>query len=150
MQRQQKKSIEELLLTIIVLFDLFLLFYWKLLYSIHGFLSFGNFSQVLNLTEVNQFIPFYNSNSNFGSIVSFPLGSMEYYAIDISMMFLPSTIFGLSLGTKIYILLASIIFGLSFFYFTSIFTYNYLSRLVGTLFFLFNPFTIQLYASECS
>ena len=145
--RLQKKSIEEFVLTTIILFDLFLLFYWKLLFNIHGFLSFGNFSQALNLAETNQFFPFYNPFSNFGSLVSFPLGKIEYYAIGISTMFFPSTILGLSLGTKLYILLASIIFGLSFFYFTSIFTRNYLARLVSTLFFLFNPFTIQLYAS---
>ncbi len=145
--RLQKKPIKELSLTIIVLFDLFLLFYWKLLFGMHGFLSFGNFSQALNLTEVNQSFPFYNPYSNFGSIVSFPLGSMEYYAIGMSTIFFPGIMFGLPLGTKIYIFLASIIFGLSFFYFTSIFTHDYLSRLASTLFFLFNPFTVQLYAS---
>jgi hypothetical protein len=142
-----KKSVEEFVLTIIILFDLFLLFYWKLLFNIHGFLVFGNFSQTLNLAEINQFFPFYNPFSNFGSIVSFPLGTTEYYAIGIFTTFFPSMILGLFLGIKAYIFITSIIFGLSFFYFTSIFTHNYLSRLVSTLFFLFNPFTIQLYAS---
>lgn len=142
-----KKPIEEFLLTTIIIFDLFLLFYWRLVFNIHGFLSFGNFSQTLNLEELNQFFPFYNPYSNFGSVVSFPLGAMEYYAIDISIWFFPGTILGISLGTKIYIFIASIIFGLSFFYFTSIFTHNYLARLISTLFFLFNPFTLQLYAS---
>lgn len=143
----QNRSIKEFGLTVIVLFNLFLLFYWKLLFGIHGFLSFGNFSQILNLTEANQFFPFYNPNSDFGSIVSFPLGFMENYALGMSIISFPSKILGLPLGTKIYIFLASIIFGLCFYYFASIFTYDYLARLVSALFFLFNPFTIQLYAS---
>ena len=143
----KRQSLKEVGTVVLVLTVAFTIFYFRLLFDIRGFLFFGNFSQTLNLAEVKGFFPFYNPFLNFGSFSSIPLGSLEYSAIEWSLIVFPSVIFGLAIGIKIYILLTSIIFGLSFFCFTSIFTQKFTARIIGTLFFLFNPFTIQLYAS---
>ena len=142
-----RQSLKELGITVLILAVAFTIFYFRLLFGINGFLSFGNFSQPLNLVEVKEFFPFYNPFSNLGSFSSIPLSPLEYSAIGWGLIVFPSVIFGLAIGTKIYILLTSIIFGLSFFYFASIFTRKFTARIIGTLFFLFNPFTIKLYAS---
>jgi len=141
-----QQSLREFGITILVLSVAFFLFYFKLFFGIKGFLEFGNFSQVLNFAELQEFFPFYNPFTNFGSVSPFPLGNIENSAIGWTLIMLPSIIFGLGVGFKIYIFLTSLIFGLSFYFFTSIFTRRFTSRLLGTLFFLFNPFTIQIYA----
>lgn len=142
-----RQSLMEFGIVVLILLVAFALFYFRLFFEIKGFIAFGNFSQTLNIAMVKEFYPFYNPFSNFGSVSSFPLGNMEYSAIGWTLIVLPSTIFGIAVDTKIYIFLASLIFGLSFFCFTSIFTKKFTARLFGTLFFLYNPFTIQIYAS---
>jgi len=142
----QQQSLREFGITILILSVAFFLFYFKLFFGINGFLGFGNFSQVLNFAELREFFPFYNPFTNFGSVSAFPLGNIENSAIGWTLVMLPSIIFGLGVGFKIYIFLTSLIFGLSFYCFTSIFTRRFNARLLGTLFFLFNPFTIQIYA----
>lgn len=140
-----RTEIRKLMYTLIILLFLFLIFYLRL-FLLSGFLSFGNFSETLNMAEATQFYPFFNPFSNFGSVISSPLSTITYWFISFLFMALPSHALGLYVGTKIYIYVTSVIYGLSFYLFTSIFTKNYLSRLISTLFFLFNPFTIQLYS----
>ena len=135
------------LLASFIILLMFIIFYLRLLTSIHGFLSFDNFTQRLNYGEVTQLPIFYQPNSNFGSINSYPLGTLEYYFFDIVLLLFPAHFFGLYIGTKIFIILSSTIFGISFYLFTGIFTQNRFSRIIGTAFFLFNPFMIQIYVS---
>jgi len=142
-----RQGLREFGIVVLILSVAFAFFYFRLFFKIEGFIEFPNFSQSLNLAEAKAFFPFYDPFSNFGSVSSFSLGEMEYSAIGWMLIVLPSIIFGLAVGTKIYIFLASLIFGLSFFSFTSIFTKKFTARLFGTLFFLFNPFTIQLYTN---
>jgi len=141
------QSLREFGITVLVLSVAFVFFYFRLFFEIKGFLQFGNFTQGLNLADAGQFFPFYDPFWDFGSVISFPLGVIEYSAIWWILEFLTSIIFGVEVGTKIFIFFASLIFGLSFFLFTSIFTRRFTARLLGTLFFLFNPFTIQLYGN---
>lgn len=126
---------------------MFIIFYWRLFTSIHGFLSFDNFTQRLNYGEITQLPVFYQPYSNFGSINSSPLGTLEYYFFDVILLLFPAHFFDLYIGTKIFIILSSTIFGISFYWFTSIFTRNIFSKIIGTAFFLFNPFMIQIYVS---
>jgi hypothetical protein len=119
----------------------------RLFFEIHGYLAFGNFWQFINISESREFFVFYDPYTNFGTLSSFPLPSIEYYVINAGIIGIPSTALGLEIGAKIYIFITSLIFGLSFYFFTSIFTKKYFAKIFGTLFFLFNPFTIQLYAS---
>ena len=142
-----RSRLMEFILLLLIISIAFVLFYWRLFFAMNNFLSFGNFTQTLNLGELREFFPFYNPFSNFGSVSSFPLENIEYSAIAWLVILPPSIIFDVSIGVKVFIFISSLFFGLSFYVLTSIFTKKYLARILGTMFFLFNPFTIQLYAS---
>ena len=146
MKLEIKNTTTQFVLTTIILICLFILFYWRLLFEFDNLISFGNFSEVLSIPIAKESIIFYNPYSNFGIYNSFPLGNLEYISLTWLMIIFPSVLFGLLVGTKLFIIITSIIYGLSFYLFTSIFTNKYFGRLFGTIFFLFNPFTIQLYA----
>ena len=126
---------------------IYTVFYWRLIVNIHEFLQLPNYTQYLNYGEISQLPIFYNQFSNFGSINSFPLGTLEYYVIDMIFLILPAHFVGLYGATKIFIIVSSIIFGISFFHFTRIFTHNNFSRAIGTIFFILNPFMIQIYTN---
>ena len=89
---------------------------------------------------------FYNPYYNFGFYDPYPLGNLVNLVLNLTMLAYPGILFGLSIGIKIFIITTSIIYGLSFYIFTSTFTNKYSARLFGTIFFLFNPFSLQLYA----
>ncbi|MEM4115234.1 MAG: hypothetical protein QXP59_04420 [Saccharolobus sp.] len=140
-------KLKEFLIVTSIIIISFLIFYFKLIFYMNGNFSFGNFSAPLNLDGFFslQYL-FFNPYTNFGTLNSFVLMSILYsYIVD--FLELPSFIFGISIGTKILILFSSVIYGLVFYYFTNIFVKNFKARVIGTIFFLFNPFSISLYAS---
>ena len=98
----------------------FTIFYLKLLVNIHGFLSFANYTERLNYGEITQLPLFYNQFSNFGSVNSFPLGTLEYFIFDAVLLIFPSHFVGLYFGTKFFVVLSSIILGFSFYLVTGI------------------------------
>ena len=101
----------------------------------------------MNYGEIYRLPIFYDPFSNFGSINQFPLGTIEYYIMDLLFLIIPSYFLGLYGATKFFVVLSCIILGLSFFKFTKIFSENTNGRILGTIFFLFNPFMLQIYTN---
>ncbi len=134
------------IVTTIIITLFFILLYSKLLFSFNEFIAFGNFFPAFSISVAKENYFFFNPYSNFGSYSSFPLGNLEFYTLSWTMQIIPGYFLGFLSGIKFFILISSVIYGTSFFFFTSIFTKRYLGRLIGTIFFLFNPFTLQLYA----
>ena len=154
MKLEIKNTTTQFVLTTIILISLFILFYWRLLFEFDNFISFGNFSEVLSIPIAKESIIFYNPYSNFGIYNSFPLGNLEYISLTWLMIIFPSVLFGLLVGTKLFIVITSVIYGLSFYLFTSIFTNKYFGRLFGTIFFFsihlpFNCMHREISANLC-
>ncbi|MEM3859725.1 MAG: hypothetical protein QW478_10035, partial [Candidatus Micrarchaeaceae archaeon] len=113
----------------------------------NSMIGFGNFFQPLNFGELTEFYPFYNPFTNFGVVNSFPISTLGFEAINLIFYIFPTLFAGITVGSKVFIVMSSSLYGLAFFYFSGIFTRHFYSRLAATLFFLFNPFSIELYAN---
>ena len=142
-----KRSLaSEYALVTLILFLLFVMFYFKYLTQINSFVMFSNWTGPLNLSQLNYQPIFYDKYQNFGISLPSPLGQIENSSMNYIFFLYPAKLFGMVSGEKIFVLVTSLIYGLSFFVFTQIFTKNFYARLISTVFFLFNPFSIQLYA----
>lgn len=144
--QNRRYAVRNFLVILLILIAAFSLLYFKVLVSKNGFFSFANFLQPFTLSEINTFHPFYNPFLDSGSTNSMPFSSFVSFTIQWLLLGVPSMVSNLYFGTKIFFLLTSVIYGLSFFYLTSIFTNRTSARVSGTLFFLFNPSTLVFYA----
>lgn len=133
------------LLTLFVLLVFIVLFYLRYIIFFNGFVMLSNFTRPYNVSQLNYFPIFYDKYQYFGSIISSPFSQIDYLAIEQSLFIFPSRLFGLVVGEKIFAICTTFIYAGSFFIFSRIFSSNFRARMISTLFFLFNPFTIQLY-----
>lgn len=121
-----------------------LLFYGRLLIYFNESIFAGNFYETFDTSNLNTYI-FWNPYGQLGIPALTPFSEIPYLAMSYIFFALPGLLFSPTLVSKIFVVISTLIFGISFFIFTSEFSKSILNRFIATLFFMFNPFMIEEY-----
>ena len=133
-------------MTIILIDFVFLIviFYKLLMYTSPLFIS--NFDQQINLTQFQAF-PFWNPFQYNGIPNLSPFTNLLTFVSTYLFMAIPSVLFGMSFGAKFFVMVTILLLTLAFNLIVSTFVKSLLAKLLSSLFFISNPFTLMLYVN---
>lgn len=140
----QRKGLAIFIITLIDLLILLLFFYKLLLFNSPIFVS--NFDQQISLDQF-QPLPFWNPYSYDGIPNLSPLTTILVFGSTNIFMGAPSTLFGLEIGAKFFIIATTLILALSFNLLASSLFKGFSSKLLASVFFIANPFILMLYVN---
>ena len=131
-------------LFLLIFVPIYVIFYFHLLIFTTGHLSWGNFVPPESLPQFRSgFFIFWNPYSDNSSINPYPfIGLLGFLPNGLIMIL--SSFTGIMVGTKIYLLLASLFLSFSFFVFSRGIFDNLTAGIISTFFFSFNPIQIQV------
>jgi len=140
----QKLSKYKYFITILIIITaLAIYFYFKYLFSFIGYPGWGNYILPLNPNDVHPNIFFnyyqYNSIVNVAPETAF----LDYILMLVPIIFI-SNFTSIFFAEKLYVLFSVIFLGLSTYYLSGQLTKKFPIRVIGVLFFLFNPFMIAI------
>jgi len=143
----QKLSKYKYFITILIIITaLAIYFYFKYLFSFIGYPGWGNYILPLNPNDVHPNIFFnyyqYNSIVNVAPETAF----LDYILMLVPIIFI-SNFTSIFFAEKLYVLFSVIFLGLSTYYLSGQLTKKFPIRVIGVLFFLFNPFMIMILSS---
>jgi hypothetical protein len=141
---EQKKLSKKVSLITFVSFTAFaLLFYGRYILDFNGYPGFGNFFIPLDKSSLDWQIV-WNPFAYNGAISITPITSALSIAVYNVPLYILASIFPMFLAGKVYIVLSFIVLSSSFFYFTKVFSNNYLIRITSTFFYLLLPINLMI------
>ncbi|MGC8483592.1 MAG: hypothetical protein ACP5OE_08120 [Thermodesulfobium sp.] len=141
-----KSKAIELLIPLVVFGFLDIVVFYKLFFDMNGYLVWGNLTSLFSSKSyIYSTFSFFNPFQNNGFVLINPSANLEWVAIS-RVLYLFSVKFGTSFSRKLLIFGSILLLSLSFYYLVSAIVKKHISRYAATLFFVYGPFQIGLFA----
>lgn len=142
-----KNNVKKVVLPLAIFSFLIILVFWKFFFYMNGYLDFGNMLAIFDPSSyLNSVFWLFNPFQNNGYILTVPSTQLGWLFLA-HFLFYISAIFGTDASIKFLVFFSLLSLSVSFYLLITIFVSNCIARYVSTVFFVYNPFAMELFAN---